>query len=231
MKKLVLTLIFGVLFTFWNGAFAVEEIYSLDEVDSVKLEQGAEPATEEVSVAQPIQLAVTFDWLDITQEQREEYIQDFKTKLFDNNSSKIYFEKDEFKKEFAKYYKDKEFKMHYMYANNGVTEDSEAKYCAFYHKNVTLLIYAIQYKNNPRQAFYYSAFGKMYYTDLMSDEYPNFPYTSMQYNRKGKLSSAIYFVSKDLQYMFGPDKEFQGVWYKDKMYDKNGKQTLTRSHW
>ena len=56
----------------------------------------------------------------------------------------------------------------------------------------------------------------------MSKEYPNFPYTSMQYDRKGKLKSAIYFVSKDLQYMYGPDKEFQGIWYKENMYDKNG---------
>lgn len=229
MRKIIFTLIFGVLFAFGQYALAVEEIYSLDDVEQVKPEQVTEIQQEQKSPT--LQAGVTFDWLDITQEQRDEYIADYKEKLFETNSSKIYFEKDEFKKEFAKFYKDKEFKMHYMYANNGVTEDSEAKYCAFYYKNNTLLIYAIQYKNNPRQAFYYSAFGKMYYTDLMSDEYPNFPYTSMQYNRKGKLSSAIYFVSKDLQYMFGPDKEFQGVWYKDKMYDKNGKQTLTRTHW
>ena len=92
-------------------------------------------------------------------------------------------------------------------------------------------MYAIQYKNNIHNAFYYTAFGKLYYADVISDEYPNFPYYSMQYNRNGKLKSAIYFVSHDIQYMFGPDKEFQGIWYKEKMYDKNGKQTLTRSNW
>jgi len=94
-----------------------------------------------------------------------------------------------------------------------------------------LVMYAIQYKNNPTNAFYYSAYGKLYYTDVMSQEYPNFPYTSMQYDRKGNLKSAVYFVSKNIQYMFGSDKNFQGIWYKDKMYDKNGKQTLTRSAW
>ncbi len=118
-----------------------------------------------------------------------------------------------------------------MLTNNGVTEDEDAKYCAFYFKKGTLVMYAIQYKNNPTNAFYYSAFGKLYYTDLMSKEYPNYPYTSMQYDRKGQLKSAIYFITKDIQYMFGPDKEFQGIWYKDKMYDKNGKQTLTRNNW
>ena len=139
--------------------------------------------------------------------------------------------KDEFKSQFSKYYKDKDFKYHYMLTNNGVTEDEDAKYCAFYYKKNTLVMYAIMYKNNPNNAFYYSAFGKLHYTDVMSKEYPNFPYTSMQYDRKGQLKSAIYFLSKDFQYMFGPDKQLQGVWYKDKMYDKNGKQTLTRTNW
>ena len=229
MKRFILTLIFGIVLGLNHNAFAVEEIYSLDEIEPPKTIQTNNDA--ELKTSSPFEAVIVFDWLDITQSQREDLIKEYQQKLFETNSSKIYFEKDEFKKEFSKYYKDKQFKLHYMLTNEGVTEDEDARYCAFYHKNNTLMIYAIQYKNNPRQAFYYSPFGKMYYTDLMSDEYPNFPYTSMQYNRKGKLSSAIYFVSKDLQYMFGPDKEFQGVWYKDKMYDKNGKQTLTRTHW
>lgn len=229
MKRFILTLIFGIVLGLNHNAFAVEEIYSLDEIEPPKTIQTNNDA--ELKTSSPLEAVIVFDWLDITQSQREDLIKEYQQKLFETNSSKIYFEKDEFKKEFAKFYKDKQFKLHYMLTNEGVTEDEDARYCAFYHKNNTLMIYAIQYKNNPRQAFYYSPFGKMYYTDLMSDEYPNFPYTSMQYNRKGKLSSAIYFVSKDLQYMFGPDKEFQGVWYKDKMYDKNGKQTLTRTHW
>ena len=176
-------------------------------------------------------LSVSFDWLTLDQTQREENIEKYKNLLFENNSSHIYFSKEDFKKEFAKYYKDKDFKLHYMLTNNGVTEDEDAKYCAFYFKKGTLVMYAIQYKNNPTNAFYYSAFGKLYYTDVMSKEYPNYPYTSMQYDRKGQLKSAIYFITKDIQYMFGPDKEFQGIWYKDKMYDKNGKQTLTRNNW
>ena len=118
-----------------------------------------------------------------------------------------------------------------MLTNNGVTEDEDAKYCAFYYKNDTLVMYAIQYNKNPHNAFYYTAFGKLYYVDVTSDNYPNFPYYSMQYNRKGDLKSAIYFISKDIQYMYAPDGKFQGIWYKDKMFDENGKQTLTRTNW
>jgi len=230
MKKLLSILVLIGFLTINQGAFAVETIYSLDE-EGVNSEHTDVINQNEIQNSSVLQASITFDWLDITQAQREENISKYKNLLFENNSSKIYYEQDQFKKQYAKYFKDHDFKTHYMYANNGVTEDEEAKYCAFYYKNKTLMIYAIQYKDNPRQAFYYSPFGKMYYTDLMSDEYPNFPYTSMQYDRKGRLSSAIYFISKDIQYMFGPDKEFQGIWYKDKMYDKNGKQTITRTHW
>lgn len=205
---------------------AIENIYSLDDVAPV---QNAEVQVTNVNA--PLEAIVSFDWLDIDLAQRENQIKHYKDLLFANNSSHIYFTKDEFKKEFAKYYKDKDFKLHYMLTNNGVTEDEDAKYCAFFYKKKTLVLYAIQYKNTPNKAFYYTAFGGLRYTDLMSDEYPNFPYTSMQYDQKGQLKSAIYFASKDLQYMFGPDKEFQGIWYKDKMYDKNGKQVLTRTNW
>lgn len=220
MKKFILTLIFTLLTSNITCFGLPEEI--------TELKQAPQKQTQ---IQPKAELKISFDWLDVSQSQREEYVKEFKTKLFETNSSKIYFDKDEFKTTFKPYMKDRNFKHHYFYTSNGITEDEEAKYCAFFHKNDTLLIYAIQYKNNPHQAFYYSAFGKLYYADIISDEYPNFPYTSMQYDRKGRLSSAIYFVSKDIQYMFGPDKEFQGVWYKDKLYDKNGNQTLTRNNW
>ena len=226
MKKTFVSLFLLLAFGLGQQAFSFENITTIDEASDKQIE-AIEPET---NIA-PLQAEISFDWLTLDQTQREENIEKYKNLLFENNSSHIYFSKEDFKKEFAKYYKDKDFKLHYMLTNNGVTEDEDAKYCAFYFKKGTLVMYAIQYKNNPTNAFYYSAFGKLYYTDLMSKEYPNYPYTSMQYDRKGQLKSAIYFITKDIQYMFGPDKEFQGIWYKDKMYDKNGKQTLTRNNW
>jgi hypothetical protein len=224
MKKILI--IFSIMLAFsFQKSFAVEEIVSLDDVETPAATQ---IQSEDVQVEEP---EVTFDWLDISQDARNEQIEHYKNLLFSSNDSKIYFTKDEFKSKFSAYKKDKDYKHHYFMTNNGVTSDEDAHYCAFYYKNNTLVMYAIQYKNNPRNAFYYTAFGKLYYTDVMSDSYPNFPYTSMQYSRNGKLKSAIYFVSRDLQYMFGPDEEFHGVWYKDKMYDKNGKQSITRTNW
>lgn len=232
MKKILALLFMISLALPYSNVYAVEDIYSLDEVNTIVPKVNAENNVPVKSENQNVlQASVTFDWLDISQAQRDENIEHYKNLLFENNTSEIYFTKDEFKKEFSKYFKDKDFKHHYLLTNNGVTEDEDAKYCAFYYKKNTLVMYAIQYKNNPNRAFYYTAFGGLRYTDVMSEEYPNFPYTSMQYDRKGRLKSAIYFVSKDLQYMYGPDKEFQGLWYKDKMYDRNGKQTITRTNW
>lgn len=226
MKKIFVSLFLLLAFGLGQKAFSFENITTIDETSDKQIE-----AIEQETNIAPLQAEISFDWLTLDQTQREENIEKYKNLLFENNSSHIYFSKEDFKKEFAKYYKDKDFKLHYMLTNNGVTEDEDAKYCAFFYKKKTLVLYAIQYKNTPNKAFYYTAFGGLRYTDLMSDEYPNFPYTSMQYDQKGQLKSAIYFASKDLQYMFGPDKEFQGIWYKDKMYDKNGKQVLTRTNW
>lgn len=223
MKKFLLLPFLLSLIICMPKAYSIEDIVSLDEIEA--------ETTAAKSTAKVLQAEVKFDWLDISQAQRDENIEHFKTLLFDNNTSEIRFTKDGFKKKFAAYKKDKDFKLHYMLANNGVTEDEDAKYCAFYYKKNTLVMYAVQYKNQPQYAFYYSAFGRLYYTDIMSDEYPDFPYTSMQYNKTGQLKSAIYFVSKDMQYMYDPEGGFQGLWYKDKMYDKNGKQTLSRTSW
>jgi hypothetical protein len=224
MKKIFIVLAFILAFSF-QKSFAIEEIVSLDEVET--------PVTEQIQSesSQTEEPEVRFDWLEISQNERDAQIEHYKNLLFDLNDSKIYFSKDEFKSKFSKYKKDTDYKHHYFLTNNGVTSDEEANYCAFYYKKNTLVMYAIQYKNNPQNAFYYTAFGKLYYTDVMSDNYPKFPYTSMQYDKNGKIKSAIYFVSKDLQFMYGQDKDFQGIWYKDKMYDKNGKQSITRTNW
>lgn len=201
---------------------------SANAFENIVVEEQMPTQQEETKV---LQAEVTFDWLDISEAQREELVNKYRKILFETGADGVYFGKEQFKKHFAPYFKDKDYKHHYMLTNNGVTEDEDAEYCAFYFKKNTLVIYAIQYKNNPHNAFYYSIFGKLYYVDVTSNEYPNFPYHSMQYDRKGELKSAIYFISKDIQYMYGPDGKFQGIWYKDKMYNMKGKQTITRTNW
>ena len=116
MKNILVSLMLIGLIGFNAKVNAIENIYSLDDVAPVQNEE-----VQVTNVNAPLEATVSFDWLDIDLAQRENQIQHYKDLLFANNSSHIYFTKDEFKKEFAKYYKDKDFKLHYMLTNNGVT--------------------------------------------------------------------------------------------------------------
>lgn len=185
------------------------------------------PETEAETIV--IKGEVAFNWLDISQIERDTIIQNYKNILFGPDT--IYkYKRKELKNLYKDFVKDSAYKMHYLEAKSGVTETKTYKLSAFFSGNI-LISYAIQYKNSPRTVYYYDALGNLKYIDMLSENYPNFPYWSKQYRIGGKMVSAIYFVSHDMQYMYEPDGEFQGVWFMDKMYDKNAKQTLTRSNW
>lgn len=218
MKKIFASLF--LIFAFAGSSFAFEDVF---------VEEKPPVASQEMA-AQVQSVEIPFDWFDIPNSEKNTRIENFRNTIF-GGDSKICLTKDEFNKELAKYRKDKNFKHHYMLANNGVTQDEDAKYNPFYYKKDTLVIYAIMYNNDIHHALYYNPYGKLFYVDITSDKYPNFPYYSIQYDRKGNLKSAIYFVSHDIQYMFNPQKEFIGIWYKDKMYNNDGKQISTREGW
>ncbi len=220
MKKILLVL---TLLIIQIGAYSFEEVY-VDERPP-QIESNAEVKADRECTD------IIFNWSEISKAERQTLANEYKQKIF-SDSSKIYLDKKEFKNQFAKYKKDKEYKHHYMLANNGVTEDEDAKYSPFYYKKNTLVIYAIQYKNDFHNSLYYIGFGgKLYYVDITSENYPQFPYYSMQYDKNGNLKSAIYFVSSDIQYMYDERKEFQGVWYKNQMFDLDNKQISTREGW
>lgn len=172
---------------------------------------------------------LVFDWLDITQMDRDLVIEKYKTELFGNDTVYKY-NKKEFKTEYKNYLKDSDYKRHYMLVKNNVKETDSENLCGFYRKNL-LISYAVQYKNNLRTVYYYDALGNLRYIDKFSENYPNFPYMSKQYRANGTLVSAIYFMSHDMQYMYNNDATFQGAWYKDKMYNRHAKQVLTRTNW
>lgn len=218
MKKIFASLF--LIFVFSGCSFGFEDVFVEEKPPVASQQMHAQIETPEVP----------FDWFNISSEDKTKRIDEYKNIIFGENS-KIYLTKAEFNKELGKYKKDRNFKHHYMLANNGVTQDEDAKYNPFYYKKDTLVIYAIMYNDDIHHALYYNPYGKLYYVDITSDEYPNFPYYSMQYDRKGNLKSAIYFVSHDIQYMFNSNKEFIGIWYKDKMYNKDGKQISTREGW
>lgn len=209
MKKLFITLL---LFTAF-GVTAVQTFADETEVQQTTLLKGE----------------AAFNWLDMSQIERDTIIQNYKNIVFDNDTVYKY-KRKEFKSIHKDFVKDSSFKYHYMEAKEGITETAEYKISAFFSGKI-LISYAIQYKKNPKTVYYYDAFGNLKYVDMISDNYPDFPYWSKQYKINGEMISAIYFLSHDMQYMYEPDGKFQGVWFMDKMYDRHAKQTLTRTNW
>lgn len=172
---------------------------------------------------------LVFDWLDISQLERDAVIEKYRNELFSDDLV-LKYKKKEFREEYKSYLKDSDYKRHYFLVSNGVKETDKENLCGFYRKSL-LISYAVQYKNDLRTVYYYDALGNLRYIDKFSENYPNYPYMSKQYRANGKLVSAIYFMSHDMQYMYESDKEFKGAWYKDKMYDRHAKQVLTRTNW
>lgn len=170
-----------------------------------------------------------FNWLDMSQIERDTIIDNYKKIIFGEDTVYKYKRKD-FKALYKDFIKDSDNKSHYLETQQGTTETRDYRLSGFFSGKV-LISYAIQYKNNPRTVYYYDAFGHLKYVDMISDNYPNFPYWSKQYRVNGQMVSAIYFISHDMQYMYEPDGKFQGVWFMDKMYDRHAKQTLTRTNW
>ena len=113
----------------------------------------------------------------------------------------------------------------------GVKKTDIARLAGFYLGNEKLLIaYAIQYNANPKTIYYYDTLGNLRYVDILSDNYPNYPYFTHQYRIDGSLAGSVYFKDKDTQYIFKNEK-FSGVWFKNTMFNRKAKKIMTRSNY
>lgn len=180
--------------------------------------------------SQTIEGGITFDWISKTQLQRDENIKQVQNILFTDNTVYKY-PKKEFKAEYAAVWKDKAHLKNYEEVLRGKKEDAENYYCGFHLKNGVLFAYGVQPKKNMKHIYYYDAMGRLIFVDNFSTTYPNFPYESSQYYKSGELVAKYYYVSGQDQYAFDAKKKFKGRWYKEKMYNRNAKIIMTRSHY
>ncbi len=169
---------------------------------------------------------IEFDWINKSEVEKEAIISEVRDIIFETPVEK---QKD-FKSEFKDKLKDKNHWENYMAASSGYKEYKGNNISAFYYKKMkNIYMYAVQDKKDISKAYYYDALGNLKYVDYIYGEYPDYPYYSIQYRISGKPVSAIYFVSKDCQYLFKPDGEFEGVWYKYNLYNKESEIILTRT--
>lgn len=174
--------------------------------------------------------STTLNWDTISQEEREESIEQIKNYIF--KDSQIEKKQKDFKQIYKDFLKDKNYKKHYIVASSGYKEYKEYNVAAMYYKKMsTVCIYALQPKKAPSNIYYYDALGNLRYLDNIKGNYPDYPYYTEQYKRSGKLAGISYFASKDTQYIFNPDGEFKGVWHKEEFYDIKGKIRMHRSNY
>ncbi len=191
-------------------------------------------ASEDISKDIPVlEASVQYDWVNLEQAERDAKVKYFYERLFGDGNA-VNMSRKEFRKSYKDFLKDAKTRTHYRLISNDVKESSEFNMSGFfrqYKSNLILYSYALQPKKDLKHIYYYSALGTLAYLDNIEGDYPNFPYTSKQYRANGKLAGVIYFENQDLQYVYKPNGEFKGIWYKDKMYDRKGKEILTRSNW
>ena len=169
---------------------------------------------------------ITYDWINKSEVEREAIIQEVKDIIFEQPVEK---QKD-FRSQFKDRLKDKNFLENYMAASAGYKEYKGNNISAFYFKKMkSLYMYALQDKKDVSKAYYYDALGHLKYVDLIYGEYPDYPYYSLQYRISGTPVSAIYYASKDCQYLFTPKGDFEGVWYKHNLYNNKSEIILKRT--
>ena len=171
---------------------------------------------------------IQYDWISKSEVEKEALVSEVKDIIFEKDTELP--QQKDLRSQFKEKIKDKNYKEHYFAASAGYKEYKDYNISAFYYKNQKhIYMYALQDKKDITKTFYYSALGKLVYIDYNFGEYPEYPYYTIQYSLSGKPISAIYYVSRDNQYLFNPDGSFEGIWYKHNLYNKESKIILTRT--
>ncbi len=169
---------------------------------------------------------IEYDWINKSELEKEAMITEVHDIMFQEELSR----KTDLKSLFKDKLKDKNHLDNYIAASAGYKEYKGNKISAFYYRKlVNPIMYALQDKQETSYAFYYDVMGNLQYVDFINGEYPEYPYYAIQYRITGKPVSAVYYISEDCQYLFTPKGEFEGVWYKHKLYNKKNKVILTRT--
>ena len=169
---------------------------------------------------------IEYDWINKSALEKEAMITEIHDIIFTENLTK----REDLKTLFKDKLKDKNHVDNYLAASAGYKEYKGNNISAFYYKKMTNpFMYALQNKEDTSTAFYYDAMGNLRYVDFINGDYPDYPYYAIQYRINGTPVSAIYFISEDCQYLYKPNGDFEGVWYKHKLYNKSNKVILTRT--
>ena len=172
--------------------------------------------------AQTLQGGVEFDWVNLSQNERNELVEEYKDNAlnaqgleFDNTLAKT------MARDFQNFETAGKIKA-------GIEED-ENKIMAGFYKGSLLVAYGIIEKNNLKNAYYYNMLGRLFRVDYSEKDYGEYPCATWQYDKKGKLTTKVYNLSKYDQFVYSPEGKFLGRWYNNKLYNQKGKVVMERS--
>jgi hypothetical protein len=169
---------------------------------------------------------IQYDWINKSAMEKEEMINEIHDIIFSSELNKRHYLKSMFKDKL----KDKNHIDNYLAASAGYKEYKGNRISAFYYKKMqNPFMYALQDNLETSNAFYYDAMGNLRYVDFINGDYPDYPYYAIQYRIGGTPVSAVYYISEDCQYLYKPNGEFEGVWYKHNLYNKKNKIILKRT--
>ncbi len=169
---------------------------------------------------------IEYDWINKSALEKEAMINEIHDIMFENEIPK----RRDLRSLFKDKLKDKNHIDNYLAASAGYKEYKGNNISAFYYKRMNNpFMYALQAKEDTSTAFYYDAMGNLRYVDFINGYYPDYPYYAIQYRITGTPVSAVYFISEDCQYLYKPNGEFEGVWFKHKLYNGRNKVILTRT--
>ena len=131
---------------------------------------------------------------------------------------------------FSSFEKDYDYAVHYTKFRTSKEPIIEADrvICPFY-KGGILYVYGIKYRKNPSEIFYYSAFGRLVFTEFV-DKIGEYPHKSVIYGANGVLVSVSYWVSATEQFTYNARGKLKGHWKGDEMSEGSGlSKGLSRS--
>ena len=179
------------------------------------------------NAAEAVKGEVSFNWDKLSQTERDNDILAVKNKIFTKDVVYSY-DSNEFEQKYSAYKKDASYKANMLLAKLGKTDLEDRILVPFYVKKL-LYGYGIIYKSDLKRCYYYTALGGLFNIEIFQNDYNKYPVVSYQYDKKGRLNSAVYSVSDIDEYMYAVNGTFVGRWYKENYYNSKGKVIMTRT--
>ena len=119
---------------------------------------------------------------------------------------------------FADFLHDKNRKENLELMNKKIVEQNDRFLCPFY-LNETIVSYAVTYKNNPINTYYYNVFGSLLKIDIQNNE-TKFPKRILSYSRFGSLIGVIFETSEEEEFVYDKNGKLLARWLNQDMYNK-----------